>query len=260
MIVLTGVTKSFGRRTVLKDVALTIEPGELICLIGKSGAGKSTLLHLLLGAETPTSGKIEVDGVDLRNVPPMALQLYRRRVGMVFQDYKLLGNRTVAENITFPLEVCGVEDAVIVKRVQELLRDLDLTQLADAMPRELSGGEQARAAIGRAIAHKPMILLADEPTGNLDADQSAQILQVFRDIHAAGTSVILATHDMPLVEGLKARVLRLENGVLLEQKHHRTPHAVHAVHRTTHRAKEKETGETAEQKPRRKVKITSIGG
>lgn len=255
MIVLNGVTKAFGRHTVLRNVCLTVQPGELVCLLGRSGAGKSTLLHLLLGFERPTSGSIAVDGVDLRTVPPMALQLYRRRVGMVFQDYKLLSNRTVAENIAFPLEVCGVPDATVAQRVHELLEQLDLRGIADALPREISGGEQARAAIGRAIAHKPMILLADEPTGNLDHEQSSHILEIFRKIHADGTSVILATHDMTLVRELGGRVIRLEEGDIAEMADPETPGSADATHTSHHRATPAHHTNTH----RRKVKITSIG-
>lgn len=212
MIELKGVSKFYDSAHVLTDVSLDIGPGEFVCITGPSGAGKSTLLHLLTGAEQVTKGSIEIDGVDLRIVPPRALQIFRRRLGIVFQDYKLLKNRTVAENIAFPLEVCGVPDAEIDTRVREVLQRVDLIKHAHTLPSSLSGGEKARTAIGRAIAHDPVILLADEPTGNIDPDQSVQIMNLFKEIHERGTTVIIATHDSGLVDVLKPRVIELRDG------------------------------------------------
>jgi len=212
MLVLKNVSKSFGRSTVLRDVSFRIDPGEFVCITGPSGAGKSTLIRLLTGAEPVSGGGVSIDGVDLRLVPPPVLQIFRRRVGIVFQDRKLLGDRTVRENISFPLEVCGVPDAIIAQRVSELMRAMDLLKAGAMYPRELSGGEQARTAIARAVVHKPMILLADEPTGNIDPDQSAGIMRLFADIHRKGTTVIVATHDAGLVDALRTRVIRLEEG------------------------------------------------
>ena len=212
VITLQNVSKAYGDTDVLRDITLQINPGELVCVTGKSGAGKSTLLHLLTGAETVTRGSITVDGVDLRNVPPAALQIYRRRLGMVFQDYKLIPYRTVAENIAFPLEVCGVADGAIDARVNDILHDLDIVHLHRSLPQHLSGGEKARTAIGRAIAHKPLILLADEPTGNLDAEAAAQVLRIFESIHRSGTTVIIATHDERIVDSVHARRVHIESG------------------------------------------------
>jgi cell division transport system ATP-binding protein len=214
MIVLSDVSKSFGKKSVLSHVSLTINPGEFVCVVGPSGAGKSTLIHLLIGGETVTSGRIEVDGVELRDIPPPVLQLYRRRIGVVFQDYKLIAHRTVAENIAFPLEVCGVADAEIGRRVTELLQQMGLSEKAASLPDELSGGEKARTAIARAIVHHPLVLLADEPTGNLDPNQSLMILRLFQEIHRSGTTVVVATHDSALVEHLQTRVILLENGTV----------------------------------------------
>lgn len=228
MIILKGVSKSYGKTAVLSDITVRIDPQELVCITGKSGAGKSTLLHLLTGAEAATKGIVEVDGVDLRVVPATVLQLYRRRVGIVFQDYKLIAHRTVAENIALPLEICGLHDLAIERRVTEILKELDLGKCARSLPSTLSGGERARIAIGRAIAGKPMILLADEPTGNLDHEASLAILKLFVEIHKRGTTVIVATHDAELLEGLRARQIHLENGRIAKDTSGTNPATVDA--------------------------------
>ncbi|MEK7563821.1 MAG: ATP-binding cassette domain-containing protein [Patescibacteria group bacterium] len=249
MILLKGVTKTFGTTTVLRDVTVKIDPGEFVCITGKSGAGKSTLLHLLTGAEAVTKGSVEVDSVDLRKVPTPVMQLYRRRIGIVFQDYKLISHMTVAENIAFPLEVCGIPDAEIDRRVHQLLKDLDLSRHASSLPAALSGGEQARVAIGRAIVHKPMILLADEPTGNLDHEGSKNILEIFKKIHENGTTVIIATHDIALVQSIHARRIHIEDGrIASDAKHHGSHAAAHHVL------------EQKEPRGKKKVKVTAIGG
>lgn len=212
MIDVKEVSKTYGKRSVLTDISFRINPGEFVCITGPSGAGKSTMLHLLTGAENVSKGKIEVDGVDLKIVPPDALQMFRQRLGIVFQDYKLLKNRTVAENIAFPLEVCGVPDAEIEKRVRTVLKLIELTKHANSLPSELSGGEKARVAVGRAVVHDPMIILADEPTGNIDPDQSKKVLELFKEIHQSGTTIVIATHDTGLVDTLNTRVIELQDG------------------------------------------------
>jgi len=214
MITLKNVKKKFGDVEVLKGISFEVHPNEFLCITGPSGAGKTTLMHMLIGSETATSGSVNVDDVDLKHVPANALQLYRRRVGFVFQDYKLLWNRTVAENIAFPLEICGASDDVIKKRVTEILEQMQLVERADVLCHALSGGEKARASIGRALAHKPMIILADEPTGNLDPDESMKILKLFQEIHQKGATVILATHDTMIVDALRTRVIQIKNGVV----------------------------------------------
>jgi cell division transport system ATP-binding protein len=249
VILLKNVWKSFGQATVLKDITLRIDPGELVCITGRSGAGKSTLLHLMTGAENISKGGIEVDGVDLRQIPSPVMQLYRRRIGVVFQDYKLIPGMTVAENVAFPLEVCGVSDPEIALRVGTLLKELELSKLAASLPRALSGGEKARTAIARAIVHRPMVLLADEPTGNLDPEASKQVMKIFRDIHKHGTTVIVATHDVTLVEALRARRVHLEDGrIASDTRHHRGQGDEHHV------LEEKYGGGNG----KRKVKVTSI--
>lgn len=215
MISFSGVTKVFDGREVLSDLTFQINPGEFVCITGPSGAGKSTILHLLIRAEVPTKGVIEVDGANIAMLPPPILQLYRQRTGVVFQDYKLLPDRTVEENIAFALEVCGLPDEEIAPKVASILERFELSDRAEAFPHELSGGEKTRAALGRALVHNPGILIADEPTGNIDPDQSQRILRYLKTIHSEGTTVILATHDKIVVDSLGVRVLRLENGKLV---------------------------------------------
>jgi cell division transport system ATP-binding protein len=236
MLEVKNVTKAFGSSIVLNDVSFSVEPKSFVCITGPSGAGKSTLISLMIGGEIATTGSIFIDAVDLRSVPRGALQLFRRRVGVVFQDYKLLENRTVAENIAFPLEVCGLADSIIKKRVPELLERVDMKERSNALPRELSGGEKTRVAIARAIVHKPIILLADEPTGNVDPEQAKSIMELFKEIHKEGTTIILATHDTTLVDTLQTRVIRLEGGAVVrdsiggyydKKEHAKAGHAKH---------------------------------
>ncbi len=212
MIVLDHVTKKFGNEVALSDVSFRIDPGEFLCVSGPSGCGKTVLLELLTGAMAPTSGTVNIDGVDLRKVPAEGLQLYRRRLGIVFQDGKLLPYCTVRENIRYPLEICGAPDAWADDRTNDVLQSMELTAHANLLPDALSAGDKARTGVARAIAHKPLIVLADEPTGNLDPVESTAILQMLRTIHARGTTVILFTHDMALVDVLQSRVVRLEQG------------------------------------------------
>ncbi len=215
MIVFSSVTKEFHGNTVLGGISFQIQPGEFVCLTGPSGAGKSTIVHLLICAEVPTSGTIEVDGADLAALPRPVLQMYRRKMGVLFQDYKLLSDRTVAENVAFALEVSGVEDSEIGPRVDELLKRLRLTARQDAFPSELSGGEKTRTALARALAGRPSILIADEPTGNIDPKQSMEILELLKEVNREGATVILASHDQRVIDSLNVRVLRLENGAIV---------------------------------------------
>jgi len=215
MIVFSSVTKEYHGRPVVKDVSFTVQPGEFVCITGPSGAGKSTLIHLLIRAEYPTSGTIEVDGADIAKLPVTVLQMYRRNMGVVFQDYKLLEDRTVAENIAFALEVSGESDQVILERLEEVLSDLKLTEQAQMFPAELSGGEKTRTALARALVHQPSILVTDEPTGNIDPVQSLEIIKLLKQVNASGTTVVLASHDKLVVDAIHARVLRLEQGSLI---------------------------------------------
>ena len=263
MIALKEVQKRYGETDVLSNVSFRIDPKEFVCMTGPSGAGKSTLIHLLVGAEAPTSGHIEVDGVDLRKVPPPAMQVFRRRVGVIFQDYKLLWNRTVAENIALPIKICGASQKVMHQRVEEVLEQMGLTHRAQTLARALSGGEKARTAIARAVVHSPIIILADEPTGNLDPQQSEDVLDIFKKIHAAGSTVILATHDTALVDLLHTRVIRIENGTVTRDNVGGYV-GVNAVQNAKHDVFVDETIENTSPSEKtdtkKSVKITSING
>lgn len=237
MIVFSSVTKEFRGKAVLSDLSFSIAPGEFVCITGPSGAGKSTVIHLLIRAEQPTAGTIEVDGADIATLPVPVLQTYRRRMGVVFQDYKLLLDRTVEENIAFALEVAGATDDTVEERVAELLKLLKIEEQRDAFPSELSGGEKTRVALARALVHRPSILVADEPTGNIDPAQSLEIIALLKEENARGTTVILASHDKMVVDALGARVLRLEQGKLVrdsvggyEGAVPEKPHVRHPVH------------------------------
>jgi cell division transport system ATP-binding protein len=212
MITLRDVSKDFGHGPVLNAVNLTINPQEMVCILGDSGSGKSVLMSLLTGAESPTSGTVEIDGVDIRTIPNAALRIFRRKIGVVYQDGKLLQNRTVAENIAFPLDVCGAPDDLIEERTTHIMDALHLYDLRKHLPHELSTGQRTRVAIGRAIAHQPLILVADEPTQNLDPRQAEDILQIFRRINEAGTTVVIATHHEQLAQLLGCRIIYMKGG------------------------------------------------
>jgi cell division transport system ATP-binding protein len=212
MITLTSVSKDFGRGPVIQNVSLTIHPGEFICFLGASGSGKSTLMSLLMAAELPTSGSIMIDGADLSEVPAGAMQLFRRKLGIMFQDFKLFQTRTVAENIAHALEIAGMSDEEIEKRVNQLIMQFDLNEVRNSLASELSAGQKARTAAARAIAHSPLILLADEPTQSMDVRQATAFLRMLQELNAQGTTVVLATHDAALAETLNARVVVLEKG------------------------------------------------
>jgi cell division transport system ATP-binding protein len=211
MIQLFHVYKSFGSENpALIDVSLTIGRGEFVFITGPSGAGKTTLLKIILCAETPTSGYVLVNGRNLTRIKDTELALLRRRTGMVFQDFKLLPNRTVFENVALALEIMGVPFSTMRKRIHLALKYLDLGGKEGYYPPQLSGGEQQRVAIARAIINNPMILLADEPTGNLDQDLTVEIMALLKQIHIRGTTVIVATHNQALLEGTRRLSIRAE--------------------------------------------------
>ena len=213
MIQFFHVYKRFGSENpALVDVSLTIEKGEFVFVTGASGAGKTTLLKIIFCAEKPTSGHVLVNGRNLNRIKDKELSSLRRRTGMVFQDFKLLPNRTVFENVALALEIMGAPFSTIRKRVHQALKHLDLGGKEDYHPPQLSGGEQQRVAIARAIINSPLILLADEPTGNLDQDLTVEIMALLKRIHIRGTTVIVATHSQELLKGTRRRVVTLNKG------------------------------------------------
>ncbi len=196
----------------LRDLTLSIGKGEFVFLTGPSGAGKTTLLRLLLVQERPTGGEVEVGGRNLARLTSAQVQAYRRSVGFVFQDFKLIPTKTVFENVSFVMRVLGMPVEVQRRRTYQVLKQVGLQHRLQAYPLELSGGEQQRVAIARAIANEPALILADEPTGNLDPDLSVEIMNVFRDINASGTTVLVATHDWRLINMTGRRVVHLAHG------------------------------------------------
>ena len=216
MIQLFHVTKEYpGDGTALQDVTLTVEKGEFVFLTGASGAGKSTLLKLIFCDEPATSGQLLLFGKNVAKIRPAAVPYVRRNIGVVFQDFKLLPRRTVLENVALPLEVRGLPEREIRRRVSGLLRSVGLEHRAQKFPPALSGGEQQRVAVARALAADPALLLADEPTGNLDADRTLEVMDLLYGANARGTTVVVATHDRTLLERYKKRVVVLERGRLL---------------------------------------------
>jgi cell division transport system ATP-binding protein len=213
VIQLFHVKKAYpGDAPVLDDITLRVEKGEFCWLTGPSGAGKSTLLKLLFCAEEPTSGQILVGGRNIGRLSQLGIPYLRRNIGVVFQDFKLLDNRTVLENVGYALEVLGASDAEIRERSLKRLEQVGLQHKASSLPRRLSGGEQQRVAIARALVNEPTILLADEPTGNLDPSLTDSILQLIFDANARGTTVIVATHDRTLLMRYQRRTIGLEKG------------------------------------------------
>jgi cell division transport system ATP-binding protein len=213
MIRLDHVTKVYEGGTVAAyDVSLDIQRGEFVFLVGASGSGKSTLIRLMLRDEPVTRGKIWVAGKDITTLPRWKIPYLRRSVGTVFQDYKLLPNKTVNENVAFALEVLGRPQSVIGPQVDQVLELVDLADKAKRYPRQLSGGEQQRVSVARAFVNRPPIMLCDEPTGNLDPKTSVGIMRLLDRINRTGTTIVMATHDHAIVDAMKRRVVALENG------------------------------------------------
>jgi cell division transport system ATP-binding protein len=202
----------------LDDITLKIPKGDFVYITGPSGAGKSTLLKLLYGAERPNRGQILIDGQNLTRMSPARISLMRRRMGVVFQDFKLLTTRTVFENVAFPLEIQGRKRYEISKKVYQTIKQVGLEHKLQRHPLELSGGEQQRVAIARALVVDPLVLLADEPTGNLDPEVTVEILELFRGANARGTTVLLATHDREMIRRFPRRLIVLEGGRLVDDR------------------------------------------
>ena len=200
----------------LRDLSLTIDKGEFMFLTGPSGAGKSTLLRLLLREDLPSEGRLTVAGHDLSELRGAEVQAYRRGVGFVFQDFRLIPRFTVFQNVAFVMRVLGVARGVQQRKTFQVLKWVGLQHRMNAFPEELSGGEQQRIAIARALVNDPQLVLADEPTGNLDPDLSLDIMNLFREINARGTTVIVATHDRELIQRVGRRAVSLDHGAIVE--------------------------------------------
>ena len=217
MISLSHVSKRYpGGREALHDVGFNIDSGELAFITGHSGAGKTTLLKLLVAIERPTAGSIIVNGQNVSSLQARAVPFLRRKFGLIFQDHKLLFDRSVFDNVALPLDIAGYGAKDAGRRVRAALDKVGLLKYGKALPITLSGGEQQRLCIARAIVHRPAILLADEPTGNLDADYANEIGELFRSFNQVGVTVIVATHDQALLARLNPRVIALRNGAMAQ--------------------------------------------
>jgi len=219
MIKLIDVEKEYkGSIRALKGVSIDIEKGEFVFIVGPSGSGKSTLLKLLTKEEEPTAGEVYVAGKNLANLPRWRVPYLRRNVGCVFQDFKLLPNKTVYENVAFGLEVIGRPRSVVHRQVPQILELVGLGEKLDRFPDELSGGEQQRVSVARAFVNRPLILVADEPTGNLDPATSVGIMRLLDRINRTGTTIVMATHDHAIVDSMRRRVVEMENGNLVRDQ------------------------------------------
>ena len=216
MILFDKVTKLYPDGTLaLEEASLTIEPKEFVSIVGHSGAGKTTLVKMLLAEERPTSGRVFYQSLNINKLKKHEIHHYRRKIGTVFQDFKLLPNKTVYENIAFAMEMSGRPDDEISADVPHVLNLVDLTHRAYNFPHELSGGEKQRVAIARAIVNQPDVIVADEPTGNLDPINANEIIQILKKINDLGTTIILTTHNKGVIDSLKKRVITMEKGKIV---------------------------------------------
>lgn len=219
MIKFNNVTKIYHPDTVvLKDISLEIKEGEFVSIVGKSGAGKTTLVRLIMGLETPTSGEVYFGDVNLNNADTLKMQEIRRKIGGIYQDYKLLPKKTVYENVAYVMQVEGKENKEIATEAPKVLEVIGLGNKLDRFPDELSGGEQQRLAIARALVNHPDVIIADEPTGNLDPYNSYEVISLLQKINQAGKTVILATHDREIINKLGKRVITIENGKIIRDE------------------------------------------
>jgi cell division transport system ATP-binding protein len=219
MIVLENVTKRFpGGQEALKDLSFSVDRGEMAFVTGHSGAGKSTLLRLIALIERPTSGQVIVDGENTRRVSRRRIPAYRRQIGMVFQDHKLLYDRPVFDNVALPLVIAGIGNRDTARRVRAALDQVGLLHKERRAPETLSTGEQQRVGIARAIVSRPKLLIADEPTGNLDPDLSLEVMRIFRRFNEVGVTLLIASHDITLIDQLGCRRIPLEDGSLAEER------------------------------------------
>lgn len=219
MIKFIDVTKKYDNGVeALSNVSLTIDKGEFVFLIGPSGAGKSTILKLILKEEEPTEGRVEVNDLELTKLSRRNVPYLRRNVGVVFQDFRLLPNKTVYENVEFAMEIVGSSPKEIRRRVPNVLAMVNLSDKANSFPDQLSGGEKQRVSIARAIVNNPPVLIADEPTGNLDPDTAEEIMDVLVDINKRGTTVLMATHAKDIVDKMQKRVLEIDQGIIVRDE------------------------------------------
>jgi cell division transport system ATP-binding protein len=219
MILFKNITKFYPPDIyAAKDVNLEIEAGEFVSIVGRSGAGKTTLVKLLLAEERATSGRVIVGGWDITRIKASEIPLLRRQIGVVFQDFKLLPKKTVFENVAFALEVCNISSKEIKKIVPRLLEIVGLEKMMDRFPQELSGGEAQKVSLARALAHRPKILVADEPTGNLDFINGREIISLLEKINQLGTTILLVTHNREIVNLLKKRVIQMDRGKIISDK------------------------------------------
>ena len=219
MIEIKKVNKTFkSGNKALKDVSITIDDGEFVFIVGRSGSGKSTLLKLLLKEVEPTSGRIVVNDMDLQKMPRRYVPKYRRKLGVVFQDFRLLKDRTVFENVAFAQRVIGESNRTIKESVPRMLRMVGLSSKYKVYPTQLSGGEQQRVAIARALINRPEVLLADEPTGNLDSFNTGEIMKLLEEINRQGTTVVVVTHSQEMVAAMKKRVITMDRGQVVSDE------------------------------------------
>ena len=216
MLLMTGVSKTYASGSVaLIDINIHIQPGEFVFIVGPSGAGKSTFIKMLFREVIPSSGSILVNGINLADLQEKEIPYLRRQLGIIFQDYRLLPDRTVYENVAFAMQVIETPYRKIKRRVMSVLDLVGLRKRANSYPGELSGGEQQRIAIARAIVNDPLLVIADEPTGNLDPETSRDIMDIFTAINETGTTIVMATHDKEIVDTMKKRVIAVEKGEIV---------------------------------------------
>lgn len=216
MIKLAGVSKHYTKDSIgLDDVNLEIEPGEFVSVVGQSGTGKTTLVKLIIAEEKPTHGQIDVGGWDITKIHQRDIPFLRRQIGVIFQDFKLLPKKTVSENVAFALEVAGAQHSRIREVVPKVLDIVGLRKKVDSYPHQISGGEQQRVVIARSLVHRPKILVADEPTGNLDSINTEEIIEILKRINEFGTTILLVTHNREVVNRLRKRVVTLHNGKIV---------------------------------------------
>lgn len=219
MLLMSNVSKFYpGGSAALQDVNIHIEPGEFVFVVGPSGAGKSTFIKMLFREVLPTTGSIFVNGIDILRLQDKEIPYMRRQLGIIFQDYRLLPDRTVYENVAFAMQVIEAPHRKIKRRVMNVLELVGLRNRCNSYPNELSGGEQQRIAIARAIVNDPLLVIADEPTGNLDPETSWDIMEIFKEINASGTTIVMATHDKEIVDAMGKRVIAIEKGRIVRDE------------------------------------------